>query len=172
MNNYWWLWDRIVSLFIFVLGVFLLAVWQTGLPGKRGDLEEKVMVAVNTQGHQEGSDSVEQVSCQHRPKNIIWNTKRSSGARMQEAPDVGPLTLEKTRKQDRKLCCHVAGECIWCKVDSPFMFLPGLLLQWRTRSSLASMYIQVWGARKQKHPTEVVRRRTSAASMRVKTPLF
>lgn len=130
------------------------------------------MVAVNPQGYQEGSESIEQVSCQHRPKNIIWNTKRSSGARMQEAPDVGPLTLEKTQKPDRRLCHHVAGECIWCKAERPFVLSPGLPLQWRTRSSLASMCIQVWGVHKQKHPTEGVRRRTSAASTRVNTPPF
>lgn len=130
------------------------------------------MVSVNAQGHQEGSDSVEQVSCQHWPKNITGNTEGSSGARMQGASDVGPLTLEKTQKQDRRWFCHVAGECIWWKVDSQFMLLPGLPLQQRTQSSLASMYIQVWGARKQKHPREVVRRRTSAASMRVNTPSF
>lgn len=97
-----------VSLFIFVLCVFLLAVWQTGLAGERGDLQEKVMIAVNAQGHQEGSDSVKQVSCQHGPESIVRNTERSSGAGMQEAPDVGPLTLEEEEEEDGGMCCHAA----------------------------------------------------------------
>lgn len=161
------IWGRIISLFIFVLSVFLLAVRQTGLARKRGDLEEEVMVAVNAQGHQEGSDSVKQVSCQHRPENVAGNTKRSSCARVQAAPDVGPLTLEEDA-ETRGGCCRGLEQHMF----NPFLFLPGLLLQRKTRSSPASMYIQVWGARKRKPPTEVVRRRTSAASVIGKAPLF
>lgn len=80
------------------------------------------MVAVNAQGHQEGSDSVKQVSCQHRPENVTGDTERSSCARMQEASDVGPLTLGRDTETGR-LCCRITGGVY--RMSNPVMLLPG-----------------------------------------------
>lgn len=81
-------------LFIFVLGVLLHTVGQTCLPREGGDLEEKIGVAVNAQGHQDGSDGVKQVGCHHRPEGVVWDAEGSRGARMEGPPDVNPLALE------------------------------------------------------------------------------
>lgn len=91
-------------LFIFVFGILLHTVGQTCLPREGGDFEEKIGVAVNTQGHQEGSDGIKQVGCHHRPECIIWDAEGSRGARMEGPPDVSPLALEgktQERKQER-----------------------------------------------------------------------
>ena len=93
-------------LFLFVLGIFLLTVWQTCLPREGGDLQEEIGVTVNPQGHQDGSGSVEQVSCQHTPENLIWDTKWSCGTRMQRSSDVGPLALEGETEQEVRLHCR------------------------------------------------------------------
>lgn len=99
---------RISGLFVFVLGIFLLAVWQTCLPRKGGNLEEEIGVAVNPQGHQDGSGCVKQVSCQHRPENIIWDTKRSCGTRMEEPPDMSPLALGGETESKTEDCVIIA----------------------------------------------------------------
>lgn len=88
-------------LFIFVFGILLHTVGQTCLPWKGCDLEEKIRVAVNTQGHQEGSDGIKQVGCHHRPECIIWDAEGSHGAGMDRPPDVSPLALE-GKTQERK----------------------------------------------------------------------
>lgn len=84
-------------LFVFVLGVFLLAVRQTCLPRKGVDLQEEIGVTLNPQGHQDWGGSVEQVSCQHTPERFVWDSERSCGARVEGASDVCPLTLEGDR---------------------------------------------------------------------------
>lgn len=103
-------------LFIFVLGVLLHTVGQTCLPREGGDLEEKIGVAVNAQGHQDGSDGVKQVGCHHRPEGVVWDAEGSRGARMEGPPDVNPLALEEKTQggktgedghQARSHCCSL-----------------------------------------------------------------
>lgn len=84
-------------LFVFVLGVFLLAVRQTCLPGKGVDLQEKKWVTLNPHGDQDRGGCVEQVSCQHTPERFVWDSERSCGTRVEGASDVCPLTLEGDR---------------------------------------------------------------------------
>lgn len=96
------------QLFIFVLGILLHAVGQTCLPREGSDLEEKIGVAVNTQGHQDGRDGVKQVGCHHRPECIVWDAEGSRGARMEGPPDVSPLALggEDAGRENRRGRSH------------------------------------------------------------------
>lgn len=86
--------------FLLVFGIFLLAVGQTCLSREWRDLQEEVRVTVNPHGHQDRSDRVDCVSCQHQPEHVARDTERGCGAGMEGRPDVGPLALsEDTREQ-------------------------------------------------------------------------
>lgn len=98
-------------LFIFVLGILLHTVGQTCLPREGGDLEEEIGVAVNTQGHQDGSDCVKQVGCHHHPECIIWDAEGSRGARMEGPPDVSPLALEGKTQEGKQESHQARSHC-------------------------------------------------------------
>lgn len=81
------------ELFVFVLGVFLLAVWQARLPREGGNPQEKIGVTAHTQNYQKRSDGIEQIGRQHRPEYIALNAKWDFCVRMEGAPNVSPLAL-------------------------------------------------------------------------------
>lgn len=113
------------SLFFFVLGIFLLAVWQTSLAREGSDLQEEIGVTVDPQRHHDGSGSIKQVSQQDTPESIIGDTIRRCGTRMEGPSNMGPLTLVGRMEQDVRL--HLPWMNITCCI-SALMFLQSSVL--------------------------------------------
>lgn len=53
---------------------------------------------MDPQGHQSRGGCIDQISCQHGPESLIWDSKWSCGARVEGPSNVGPLALEEKKR--------------------------------------------------------------------------